>query len=199
MNNRLVWGVGIYTEGKYKAWENGKNTKVYVAWNHMLERCYSPKFQAKWPTYAGCSVQEEWIYFQTFASWYFANYYEILSLGRSELDKDILIKGNKIYSPETCVFVPGSINSLFTKSNAKRGKYPIGVDYDKRRNKYRARIRYGDGRKHHLGYFDTAEEAFEAYKIAKEIHIKDVAETYKSMIPSKLYDAMMNYEVNIDD
>jgi hypothetical protein len=202
MSNGLVYGVGIYTKGEYKAWENGKNTKVYAAWKDMLRRCYDPKFHERQPTYVGCSVHEEWIYFQKFATWYDENYYEILLLGVMQLDKDILSKGNKVYGPDMCVLVPRKINNLFIKCNASRGKYPIGVYYDKRRDKYRASINYGDGRVHTLGRFDTIEEAFNAYKIAKEIHIKDVAETYYSklnLIPVKLYEAMLRYEVNIDD
>jgi hypothetical protein len=199
MRNKLVCGVGIYTKGEYRATRDGKPTRVYDVWKHMLQRCYSPKYQAKRPTYVGCTVCGEWIYFQTFASWYFANYYEIPLLGTPQIDKDILSKGNKIYSPETCVLVPSVINSLFIKSNAIRGKYPIGVSYNKKAKKYEVTISYGDGIRHHLGYFDTVEEAFEAYKAAKEAFIKKTAETYKSMIPSNLYEAMMNYEVEITD
>jgi hypothetical protein len=202
MRNRLVYGIGIYNKGEHRAKIDGKKTKVYQTWQDMLRRCHDPKHQTKHPTYIGCSVCDEWLDFQNFATWYDKNYYEILLLGVMQLDKDILIKGNKIYSPDTCVLVPRKINNLFTKRDAKRGKYPIGVYYHKPTKKYLAQISYGDGIRHYLGLFDTAEEAFEAYKIAKEIHIKDVAETYYSklnLIPSKLYEAMMNYEVNIDD
>jgi hypothetical protein len=199
MSNKLVCGVGIYNKGKYPGSENGKKTKAYATWADMLRRCYDLKYKEKVPTYIECSVHEEWIYFQKFAEWYFANYYEIPLLGITQLDKDILTKGNKIYSPEMSVLVPRTINNLFTKSNAKRGKYPIGVYYHKTAKKYRAMINYGDGRSHHLGSFDTPKEAFNAYRIAKEAFIKKTAETYKSMIPSKLYEAMLRYEVSIDD
>jgi hypothetical protein len=199
MRNKLVYGVGIYTKGEHRAKIDGKTTRVYATWRDMLRRCYDPKLHEKRPTYVGCRVCDEWIYFQTFAEWYFANYYEIPLLGTPQIDKDILTKGNKIYGPDRCVLVPSVINNLFTKRDAKRGKYPIGVCYNKQCNKYQVTISYGDGRRHHLGYFDTVEEAFEAYKIAKEAFIKKTAETYKSMIPSKLYEAMMNYEVSIDD
>jgi hypothetical protein len=199
MSNRLLYGVGIYNKGEHRAKIDGKNTKVYDAWHAMLQRCYDPKYHERQPTYVGCSVCDEWIYFQKFATWYDENYYEIPLLGIMQLDKDILSKGNKVYGPDRCVLVPRKINNLFIKSNATRGKYPIGVTYNKPLNKYQARICYGDGIRHHLGYFATAEEAFNAYKIAKEAFIKKTAETYKSMIPSNLYEVMMNYEVNIDD
>jgi hypothetical protein len=196
---KKVYGVGIYEKGEYRAKIDGKMTDEYVCWNDMLKRCYSPKYQAKYPTYKGCTVCDDWLYFQTFAAWYNEHYYEIPLLGKSQIDKDILIKGNKVYSPNTCVFVPGSINNLFIKSNAIRGKYPIGVDYHKQAKKYRAQISYGDGKRHFLGYFNTVEEAFEAYKVAKEAYIKKVAETYRIHIPVALYEAMMTYEVNMND
>ena len=112
------------------------------------------------------------------------------------LDKDILIKNNKIYSPETCVFVPHDINSLFTKANTKRGKYPIGVHF--KRNKYHVQIQKYK-QVIHLGTYDTSEEAFTVYKIAKENYIKEIADKYKDLIPKKLYDAMYEYEVEWED
>jgi hypothetical protein len=199
MKSRKVYGVGIYEKGEYPVMENGKLTDEYVCWRHMLQRCYSPRYHVKRPTYIGCAVCDPWLYFQTFAKWYNSNYYEIPLLGKSHIDKDILVKGNKIYSPDNCVFVPEVINNLFTKSNATRGKYPIGVDYYKRDKKYRAMISYGDGKSHHLGYFTTPEKAFNAYKTAKENHIKKVANDYRALIPVKLYEAMLAYTVDIND
>ena len=191
-----VFGVGYFGIGDYKSMdENGKNTKCYNTWVHMLMRCYDPKYHEKKPTYKSCTVDEQWHNFQNFAQWYYSNYYEFED-EKLALDKDILHKSNKMYSPETCVFLPVSINSLFTKSNNTRGKFPIGVY--KNRNKFQAKLSK-DNRKIHLGLFNTPEEAFQAYKIAKEEYIKQIAEKYKSQIPYELYQAMMNYEVEIDD
>ena len=114
-----------------------------------------------------------------------------------ELDKDILNKGNKVYSPDTCVYVPQSINSLFTKSDKVRGEYPIGVY--KQKDKYVAQLNKGNGKQIYLGSYSTPEEAFQAYKQAKEEYIKEVANEYKDKIPYRLYEALMNYEVEIDD
>ena len=100
------------------------------------------------------------------------------------LDKDILVKGNKIYSPETCCFVPKGINLLFGKNNAKRGNYPIGVC--KFKNKFQATINI-KGKTISLGHFDTPEEAFEAYKTAKEAYIKEVADEWKDRIEEDVY------------
>ena len=112
---RSVCGVGYIGEGKYKVKENGKNTRVYDTWHDMLRRCYDSKFHEKRPTYVDCEVCEEWHNFQNFAKWYDNNYYEIEG-ERMHLDKDILVKHNKIYSSETCVFVPHAINSLWYKN-----------------------------------------------------------------------------------
>ena len=123
---RRYYVVGYSGEGKYKVKENGKHTRVYKTWSNMLKRCYDPKLHKKRPTYKDCEVSEELHNFQNFAKWYEDNYYEVEG-ERMCLDKDILVKGNKIYSPETCIFVPNTINLLFTKSDKARGKSVIGT------------------------------------------------------------------------
>ena len=167
----------------------------------MLKRCYSSKFQEKNPSYKGCYVCDNWLYYSNFKKWYDENYYEID--GKIlQLDKDILVKGNKVYSPDTCVFVPKFINSLFTKCQNSRGELPIGVHYHKRDKKYVAQLsvcKNGKSTLKSLGYYNTPNEAFEAYKQAKESYIKDVADEYKDRIPVELYKAMYEYEVNIND
>ena len=191
-----IYGVGYFGIGDFKSTdENGKNTKCYNTWIDMLRRCYDPKFHEKEPTYENCTVCEKWWNFQVFAEWYYENYYEIEGQTMA-LDKDILCKGNKVYSADTCVFVPVSINSLFVKRDNERGEYPIGVS--KHGNKFRIKLSKGDG-KIYLDTYATVEEAFQAYKQAKEEYIKEVVEKYKSQIPHELYEAMMNYEVEIDD
>lgn len=182
---------------------NGKNIKSYDIWNSMLQRCYDEKLQQKHPTYIGCKVCNEWLYYSNFKKWFNKNYYEIEEQ-RMHLDKDILKRENKIYSPETCVFVPERINSLFTKSNATRGDLPIGVSWIKETNKYRTvcsifDIKTNKSKNKHLGCYNTPNEAFESYKNFKEKYVKQVAEQYKGRIPSKLYDAMINYKVEITD
>ena len=192
-----VYGVGYFGIGKFKSIdENGKHTKCYDAWQRMLQRCYDPKFHEKHPTYKGCRVCEEWHNFQVFAEWYYEHYYEFEGQTMN-LDKDILNKGNKVYSADSCIFVPQFINKLFTKHDNKRGEYPIGVC--KHRNKFTAQLAKGNGKLIHLGVFNTPEEAFLVYKKAKEEYIKQVAEEYKDKIPYRLYEVMMNYEVDIND
>lgn len=186
---------GYIGEGKYKAKINGKPTRHFKVWNDMLKRCYSSKYIEKHQTYKGCRVHDSWLNFQIFSEWYYNNFYQI-SEELMSLDKDILYKGNKIYSPDTCVFTPQRINSLFVKSNRSRGELPIGVSY--KNKKYRAYC-HVDKKMKYLGCYNTPEEAFQVYKNFKEKYIKEVAEEYKDKIPEKLYNAMITYEVEIDD
>ena len=191
-----IYGVGFMAIGDYKSRdENGKQTKCYTTWAHMHKRCYDPKYQEKYPTYKGCKVCQLWNNYQEFAKWNNENYYEVGN-ERMALDKDILCKGNKIYSPKTCVYVPQSINKLFVKRDKCRGDLPIGVS--KYEDKFVAKLTK-DNKQIHLGTYDTPEQAFQVYKQAKEQYIKEVAEEYKDKIPYRLYEALMNYEVEIDD
>ena len=195
-----VFGVGI-TGLEPTRDEDGEVLDSYKCWNHMLSRCYSAKVQEKNQPYKGCRVCDDWLYYSNFKKWYDENYYEINNK-TSHLDKDILIKGNKVYSPDTCVFVPNFINLLFTKRQKSRGELPIGVCYHKASKKYQAGLKvFKDGKStfKHLGYFDTIDEAFEVYKQAKEDYIKEIADEYKDKIPVELYKAMYAYEVSIDD
>lgn len=192
-----IYGVGFIGKGKYKVNEDGKHTKQFNAWYGMLMRCYSENFHKKSPSYVGCTVCDEWLSFQVFAKWYDENFY-LIEGQKMHLDKDILVKGNKHYSPETCVFVPNKINSLFTKSNAIRGDLPIGVHLNKKNNRFRAGINI-NGEKIKIGEYDTKEEAFQWYKDIKESVIKVVANEHKNKIPKKLYDAMYSYEVEFTD
>lgn len=188
-------GVGYLGEGIYKTSYNSIKSKAYLDWNHMLNRCYIFSKTLRL-TYEDCFVCDDWLNYQNFAKWHDENYYEILGETMC-LDKDILIKNNKIYSPDTCVFVPQKINTLFVKSNKIRGKFPIGVHID-RHGKYIAECKC-NGEKQYIGYYTTIEEAFNAYKKFKEKYIKEVADEYKDLIPIKLYEAMYNYEVEITD
>ena len=161
----------------------------------MIKRCYNKKATEKEPTYIGCAVDERWHNFQNFAEWYDENY-NPETMKEWHLDKDILIKRNKIYSHETCCFVPQEINLLFVKSNNTRGKYPIGVYKENRKFITQVRI---NGKREIVGSFNTPEQAFQAYKTAKEQYIKEVADKWKDKIDPRVYNAMYNYKVEITD
>lgn len=178
---------------------NGEIELIYRAWKSMIVRCYSESYQKKEPTYKGCEVCEEWLLFSNFYEWANKNGFR----ESYHLDKDIISKGNKIYSPLTCCFVPIEINSLFTKNNSKRGDVPIGVR--KRGKRYTAYCSFGilrkDAKRKVIGTFDTPEQAFTAYKQAKEIYIKEVAQKYydEGKIIKRVYDALLNYKIDIND
>ena len=129
----------------------------------------------------------------------FKRWYESFNYQDYHLDKDILVKNNKVYSPDTCCLVPPEINMLFTKRQNDRGKQPIGVCYIKRSGKYSATIH--KLRNVHLGFFDTPEEAFQAYKSAKETYVKELATKYfqEGKITQRVYQALMEYQVEITD
>ena len=204
------YGIGYIGDGKYKSRdENKKKTKAYNTWSHMLRRCYDPYYLNEHPTYRDCIVCEEWHNFQNFAKWYEENYYECND-EQMQLDKDILIKGNKIYSPNTCILVPKRINSLLTKSDALRGEYPIGVYYRfKKVEQYEYHyLEVGcgvieNGKKKHKVLktlpLDKPFQAFSIYKQFKEKYIKQIADEYKELIPQKLYEALYKWEVEIND
>lgn len=170
-------------------------SESYLRWHDMINRCYNEKFHEKQPQYKGCTVCAEWLNYSNFKVWYDQNKIHGMSL---DLDKDILFKGNKEYSPATVAFVPHTINTLFVNNKKSRGDFPVGVFYDKDKRKYRACMAFM-GKSIKLGTFDSAEAAFARYKEYKEDFIKDMAEQYKDEIPDKVYQAMVNWIVEIDD
>ena len=193
-----VYGVGCLGVGEYQP---KKDKQVYLCWKEVLSRLYGKTASVNNPTYKDVTVCKEWLNFQSFAKWCYSQTGFDNKDGRCrrfQLDKDILIKGNKIYSPETCCFVPQEINLVFCKSDAIRGDTPIGVTYDKSRGKYIASI-FCNGTRKHLGRHTTPEIAFLAYKQAKEAYVKEVAERWKDEIDPVVYGALVNYQVDITD
>lgn len=174
--------------------KNGKYLKSYITWENMRTRCNNKNYLEKNPTYINCKICEDWKKYSNFKKWFNENYYEIDD-EKMCLDKDILVKGNKLYSPETCIFVPVQINTLF-KSHMKNNNLPTGVN--KMDNRYVV-IGVEEGKSKNLGTYDTVQQAFDTYKKYKENLIQDVAEQYKDKIPKKLYDSMLNYKIEIND
>jgi len=186
----IMCGVG------YRGSENVDcKSESYLKWHDMINRCYNAKFHERQPQYKGCTVCEEWLNYSNFKIWYDGNKIHGMSL---DLDKDILFKGNKVYSPETVAFVPHAINTLFINGKKSRGGLPLGVHFDKSKGKYRAEMSFM-GRQIKLGTFDTAESAFARYKEYKEGFIKDIAEQYRNVISDKVYEAMIDWKIEIDD
>ena len=191
-----VRGVGILGT-KYPSKINGVKTKEYVLWSNMLERCYNDVYKKQRPTYGSCEVSENFKSYEYFYEW--CNNQVGFSVDSFELDKDLLIKGNKVYSETTCVFLPREINLLLVKSTASRGEHLIGVCWHKRDKVFMTTVGKSKGKREHLGFFNTELEAFNTYKQAKESFIKEQAEKFKSQIDIRAYNALMNYQVDIDD
>lgn len=194
---KLILGVGVNDVPVPTRSGNIRNGS-YRVWKSMLERCYSVKYQRKEPAYIGCSVCEEWKVYSVFKRWFDENYVEGCAL-----DKDILVKGNKVYSPDTCCFVPQEINGMLSNCgshNKKNGVVGVHVDKRIKKNKYIASVSQ-NGCKKEIGRFQTKEEAFAAYKFAKEAHVKKMAELYlkNGKITEKVYNALMSYKVEITD
>lgn len=177
MNNReatkdklLVYGVGIndadYMVTRYKNVNKKKQTiwrcPVYKAWVNMLRRCYSEKLKELNKTYVGVTACKEWHVFSNFRAWMIAQDFE-----GKELDKDILVVGNTIYSPETCAFVSHKVNSFFWEKGNKKTNYKRGVSLDKKTGKFLAACNIGNKKSVYLGSFKDPESAHLAWKSFK--------------------------------
>ena len=184
--NKLVYGVGIndlcyrtrvYEEvtkdGGKRIWKTVFTCKYYAVWKSMLARCYSKKFLERNPSYIGTSVCSEWLSATAFKKWM-----EQQDWSGKSLDKDIIVPGNKLYSPETCAFVLPATNLFVAARDASRGEYPIGVHLSKRKGRYQALCQnLFTGKQEHLGYFLTTEDAHEAWRKRKHELAQLVAAT----------------------
>ena len=171
------------------------NLPEYGKFNHMKDRCYSPSKNESKPTYVGCTVDPRW---KNDFSRFLTDYRGMHGYGlpNRHIDKDILVKGNKVYGPDTCVLVPAEINAALNVRKRNRGNLPAGVHL--RKGKYDASIgKYG--KKVHLGRFENPYDAFLAYKEAKEIYLKELADKYKDEIDPRVYEALYNWVVAIND
>ena len=191
-----VYDVGI-SGTKYPPTINDVKTKEYGLWQNMLERCYSDTFKKKRPTYKDCEASENFKSFEYFYEW--CN--KQIGFGNEgwQLDKDLLTKGNKVYSEDSCIFIPNEINLLLTKRTTSRGKHLIGVCWHNASKSFIAMVNKNKGKQEHLGCFKTEIEAFNAYKEAKESFIKEQASKWKGKIDERAYEALMNYTVDITD
>lgn len=172
--------------GFYDSSEPQNSTKCGRVWRGMLDRCYNNHIQQIYPSYTGCKVCEEWLTYSNFKRWFDENYIE-----GYQLDKDILSDEEKIYSPNTCCFVPQEINKLILMNNRGGSDLPPGVV--KRGLKYEAMLGINGTRKH-LGYSDTIDGAYNLYKKAKSERIASVATKYyrENKISERVYLGLIN-------
>lgn len=177
--DKTLYEIGYIGEGKY-----GTKTKEYIVWSNMFQRCYSKDKHKINPTYKDCVVCEEWHNFQNFAQWYNENYYNCDE--KLHLDKDLLGKDCRIYSPETCIFIPASINLAISNNYTNNTTGKTGVTYIETKRKYMARIvRFG--KECYLGLFEDIETAYKIYKDAREEYLVDLINTYKHKIPDIIF------------
>lgn len=191
---KLIYGVGYYEAGAYVAHAAGKKTREYMSWAGMLDRCYGTKLLAHNATYVGCTISDKFKNFQSFAEW--ANLQTGFENDGWQLEKDIILRGNKVYSEDVCVFVPLQINSLLCLRKSRRGVLPLGVSM--RRGKYQSQVSMR-GKVKNLGSYSTPEEAFSVYKCAKENAIRQIAEEYRASVDPRVYEALINYDIKVTD
>lgn len=191
----VVWGIGVYDPKVLSRNDAPHLRRIYNLWKGMLRRATTGYAEYR-PAYSGVTVAQEFHHFAAFAAWV------IEQVGWDaesyQLDKDLLRKGNRTYSPDTCVFIPGAINNLLTSRARMRGDLPVGVAAKSSGSKFAARLNV-DGKKIELGEFDNPLSAFAAYKAAKESNIKRMADLHRSGIDPQAYDALMAYQVEITD
>lgn len=201
---KLIYGKGI-NDAKYnvKVWEtigrvNGKQRQklvwlcpYYLKWYNMMARCYSKKYQDTYPSYVNCIVCEDWLLFSNFKVWMEKQDWE----GKS-LDKDLLFDGNKLYSPDNCVFISKRLNSFMTER--KQGEFPVGVSWDVNKDKFVAQVRniFTD-KTERLGYFEEADTAHKVW-LARKLELAKLlaAEQDDPTVAEALVRRYENYEIS---
>jgi hypothetical protein len=185
---KLVYGIGI-NDANYVVSPkiNGKQVHCYFykTWKAMLKRCYSEKYQKLNPSYIGCVVASDWLSFSSFKAWAVMQDWK-----GNDLDKDILIQHNKVYSSLTCIFVSHKINCFLNSQPVRRGKQPLGVHYDRENANYVSRAKI-DGNLQYIGRYNSPEEAHEAYKKLKYKHIAEIANQQSEPLRT----ALLNYVI----
>jgi hypothetical protein len=183
--DKTVFGIGCLGVGGYMAKVNNKLTDEYNSWKNLLARCYSDKYRYLHKTYEDCYMCDDWLNFQNHAAWYYENWYDV-GEGRMHIDKDILIKGNKLYSPETCLIVPQRVNMMFM-TKGRKDDLPTGIT----KNTSGTYVSCYNGKRY--GTFKTLEEAVKEHDKQKRIHIKKVVEEYGNKLPPQIQEILLKW------
>ena len=185
----IVFGVGRLGSGKYGSWKDERNGKgTYKAWINMLQRCYVD-MNGKYPAYYGIvKVCEEWLNFQNFAEWYESNYYDIPN-ERLHIDKDIKSSGCKLYSPDTCILIPQSINEVIRDNYRKTIDSDLPVTIRRCNKGYRVKFR-----RENLGEYNTVDECLEKYNEKKINYIKELVDGYGDLLPKEVTDTILQWK-----
>lgn len=190
--SKTVYGIGYIGEGSF----NKANARLIMArWAAMLGRCHDQEVSEQNPSYKDCSVVDEWHNFQNYAHWYSTHEFRNDSW---EVDKDFMSRDEKVYSPTSCTFVPQEVNSFLCNAKAVRGAYPIGVYYSKTNSAFIAMCKQGSKNKY-LGGYSNPEDAFLAYKAAKEAYGRVLADRYHGKVHPAVIERLKAFTVNIDD
>ena len=179
-----VCGIGYFGVGDYSTKCNGIRSNAYYTWNSIFRRCYSSEYISRRPTYKNTTVCEEWHNYQNFAKWYEENFPYHIENTKFQLDKDLLQHGveNKVYSKNTCVFLPDRVNSFLANKYNTNTSGAVGVSWYKRNRRWGASTNDFISKSHiHLGLFDTVDEASIAYKTNREIQVKNVKEYLENL------------------
>lgn len=192
--------IQLQGRGIFDTYPEYNKSKACILWRSIFNRCYRASSLKRRPSYEGCSVSEEWTVFSRFKKWYDNNYIE-----GWHLDKDLKVKGNKVYGEDFCIFVPQVLNSLTVNSTAIRGDLPVGVTVcDSLTNPFKVDIKFTEGgimKRKYLGCFKTKEDAFYKYRSAKLEVIRNKSEDLysKGIITEELLKIMLNYDISIDE
>lgn len=189
-NRPSVFGVGICDVKGVKCNQN----KKYQLWYSVLRRAYSDVYHKDKPTYKDVEVCERWKRFSSFSEDVEKiPFFEKSISDNYELDKDILVRGNRMYSPDTCCFVPRQINAVFGVKRKPDSDLPTGVAFNNKLKKYVCSVCQEGVKSQHIGVFKTSEEARAAYVEFKLKRLRGLAEQYKGQIDQRVYDALMNW------
>lgn len=188
-----LYGKGYIGVGKYSS----SNKEAYSLWLGIFKRVYDLEYHKRQPTYSSVTICKEWHNFQNFAEWCYSQPFFNAKDDRGnpyQLDKDFLSSENKVYSSETCCFIPSCINKLLKPTQRAKGAFPTGVCLNKNAGKF---LSYMDkfGKRVYLGYYQTCEEALKVYSREKELYVKEVAEMWKGRIDEKIYNILIDWKV----
>lgn len=200
MARSLLYGLGIndapYAVARSECidgkWVQTWRCPAYAAWSHVLERSLSEKKKIAQPTYVGVTVCDEWLKFTNFKKWWDVNY-----RAGYHLDKDILCYGNKIYSPDTCIYVPKWLNGFVSERNSRKGEFPVGVSWSKKYGFFEAGISI-KGRKKFLGHFTNKQDAHNRW-LKENLTLVEAFKKDLDTIDSRLYPALIYRYTNYKD
>lgn len=189
-----VYGVGCLGESTVNSGDPLKNT-IILTWKGMMGRCYNPQYSENRPTYVECVTSQSWTNQVNFKAWFIKQIANGYYQDGWELDKDLLFRQNKIYSEETCVFLPQRLNQLQQVKKDSEYNWLPGVNFDKSRGKFKSEVNF-DGKRHYFPRRETEMESFLEYKELKEKLVRADAENWKGIIDPRAYESLKNYSLD---